>query len=644
MKTKNKWRQTIAVGKFLALAAVLVFTTGGSTVAAQSASNNRAQRFAAAAKEFGVPEEILLSVSYNQSRWISHGTEASVDGGFGLMNLRSKAAVKAQDGRGDASRTQNNQADNAQYTLDEAASLLNASTESLKSDESQNIRGAAAILADYARKQNNGSLPGSIDGWYGAVAQYSGSTYVESAQSFADDTFANIEQGIAETTEDGQKIDLKSRGNLKPNHKDLDKLNLPSSPALAQVQSSDVECPAGLNCRFVPAAYTSNGGNPYDFGNYDTANRPQDMKIKYIIIHDTEGSYQSAIDWFQNPASYVSCNYVIRSSDGEVTQMVHNNDVQWCAGDWYVNTHSINIEHEGYASQGGTWYTEAMYRSSAKLVRYLAKKYNIPVDRQHILGHDNLPTVSPSRMASQHTDPGPYWDWNHYMKLIKGGNASGPRVTQHTKTLTISPKFATNQPAIQDCSSGTCIDLPAQGSNLVYLHTEPNSSSPLLSDPYVHTDGSAGTNEISDWSAIAANGSEYAVAGKQGDWTGIWYGGQIGWFYNPNGSGRTAFASRSKLVTPKAGNASVPVYGVAYPEASAYPATIPVQTPAPLYEIPAGQFYATSGKVITDYYYSMTVDDSIPDDHTVVSGDEVYYQITFNHKQVYVKAADVDIR
>ena len=32
------------------------------------------------------------------------------------------------------------------------------------------------------------------------------------------------------------------------------------------------------------------------------------MKINYIIIHDTEGSYDNTISTFQNPASYVSAN------------------------------------------------------------------------------------------------------------------------------------------------------------------------------------------------------------------------------------------------------------------------------------------------------------------------------------------------
>ena len=42
--------------------------------------------------------------------------------------------------------------------------------------------------------------------------------------------------------------------------------------------------------------------------------------IRYIVIHDTEGSYQGAISWFQNPNSGVSAHYVLRSRDGELAR------------------------------------------------------------------------------------------------------------------------------------------------------------------------------------------------------------------------------------------------------------------------------------------------------------------------------------
>ena len=170
------------------------------------------------------------------------------------------------------------------------------------------------------------------------------------------------------------------------------------------------------------------------------------------------------------------------------------------------------------------------------------------------------------------------------------------------------------------------------------------SGAPLLSDPLLQPDGSPGTLVDSDWSDKAPTGASYALAGRRGNWTGIWYGGQVGWFNNPPGPGRTARFSKGMVITPKPGRTSIPVYGSAFPETSAYPPAIPVPAIAPLsYTIPAGQRYVTSGRVPDDYYYAATIDSSLPDDHTVIPGQTVYYQISYNHREFYVNADDVQV-
>ncbi len=640
-------RQIFAAAALLFAAVIAAPAFGGGFAFAQTTSDGRQAAFAVAAQEFNVPLSVLLAVSYNQSRWTPHGTSPSVDGGFGLMNLTTKH-VPTVDGRGDPKRptAQTTTTNHTHYTLDEAAAVLGISVDSLKTSELQNIRGAAAVLATYAKKNNNGKLPANVNDWYSAVAEYSGSISNDNAQSFADDVYQTIREGVALNTSDGQSLRLLATQNIQPNRNAIEQLQLKASP-LSEQQARNVDCPRELDCRFVPAGYAANSADPADYGNYDPANRPKDMKINSIVIHDTEGSYQSAINHFINTTSYVSAHYVIRSNDGAITEMVRPSDVAWTAGDWYVNMHSINIEHEGIATDGATWYTEAMYKSSASLVRYLANKYRIPLDREHILGHDNIPTLSPTRMAGQHWDPGPYWDWDHYMELLNGQSTvtSPSTFTKNSKVITISPTFATNQPPVTDCSTGTCVTLPAQGTNFVYLRKEPNESAPFLSDQYLHPDSAPGTTEASDWSNKAVTGQQFAVAGQQGDWTGIYYGGQIGWFYNPKGTPQqTAHATHSKIVTPKAGASSVPVYGGAYPESSAYPATVPDQTLNPLYTMSAGQKYATSGTVPTDYFYDATINFSLPDDHIIVRGQDVYYRITFNHREAYVKATDVTVK
>jgi len=99
------------------------------------------------------------------------------------------------------------------------------------------------------------------------------------------------------------------------------------------------------------------------------------------------------------------------------------------------------------------------------------------------------------------------------------------------------------------------------------------------------------------------------------------------------------------VITPKSGLTSIPVYGAAYPEKSAYPSAVPVTTVVKLsYTIPAGQEYPTIGAVPTDYYYAATINSSLPDDHTIIIGKTAYYQISFNHRKFFVKAKDVTVK
>ncbi len=149
---------------------------------------------------------------------------------------------------------------------------------------------------------------------------------------------------------------------------------------------------------------------PASPNNYTRAYRPYSHRINKIIIHVAQGSWSSAINWFQNPRSRVSAHYVVRSWDGFIGKTVLRKNIAWHAGNWSYNQTSIGIEHEGYVNNPG-WFTEAMYDSSARLSAYICKRYGIPVDRAHILGHNEVP-------GATHTDPGYYWNWYKYIDYV----------------------------------------------------------------------------------------------------------------------------------------------------------------------------------------------------------------------------------
>ncbi|MDP9424909.1 MAG: N-acetylmuramoyl-L-alanine amidase, partial [Actinomycetota bacterium] len=142
--------------------------------------------------------------------------------------------------------------------------------------------------------------------------------------------------------------------------------------------------------------------------NYTNASRPP--TINKIVIHVAQGSYWGTLNWFKDSRAQASAHYTVSSRYGSVGQSVSEADIAWHAGWWDYNKTSIGIEHEGYVSDP-KWFTDAMYRSSAKLSAYLCKKYNIPIDRSHIIGHNEVPNAT-------HTDPGGNWNWTTYMGYV----------------------------------------------------------------------------------------------------------------------------------------------------------------------------------------------------------------------------------
>lgn len=162
------------------------------------------------------------------------------------------------------------------------------------------------------------------------------------------------------------------------------------------------------------------GWYPANPKNYVAASRPKSHPISMIIVHVTQGSFASAVKWFQDPLAKVSAHYTVRSSDGFIAQSVREKDIARHAGNWSYNQTSIGIEHEGYMDDP-EYFTEAMYRSSAKLAAYLVHKYSIPADRQHVTGHDEVPNPNDPRRyggVNGRQDPGPCFDWDKYMSYI----------------------------------------------------------------------------------------------------------------------------------------------------------------------------------------------------------------------------------
>ncbi|MGW0911563.1 N-acetylmuramoyl-L-alanine amidase [Streptomyces sp. NPDC002784] len=626
----------------VACAALVLPLLGAAPAPAPSPALLLQSAFTSAAAEYGVPRSVLLGVSYLQSRWDTHAGAPSVTGGYGPMHLTDARTALAgaahhsegaEDARGDEARAplvpeeripEEGEIPARLRTLPKAAELTGLSPNRLRTDPAANVAGGAALLAAAQRSLGEPASADPAD-WYGAVALFSGADDRATAAAYANDVYDVIRTGGARRTDAGQQVALAARPDLAPDTAPLEDAGL-RAPA-----AGDTECPASVSCEWIPAPYEEFGDG--DYGNHDLGNRPESQSIEYIVVHDTEGAWEGVLRLVQDP-TYVSWNYSLRSTDGHIAQHLKAKDVGWHAGNWYVNAKSIGLEHEGFLANPDAWYTEAMYRSSARLVKYLAKKYDIPLDRQHILGHDTVPGPTAATIRTMHTDPGPYWDWQHYFELL--GRPFAPTAGKKGGMVTIRPDYAEHRPAYTGCTAAGQPCAP-HGSSAVRLYSGPGTSYPLIKDIGLGRTPSTGVNDLS---SRVSTGQQYAVAGRDGDWTAIWYLGQKAWFHNP-AEQPTAVHATGLVVTPKDGLEEVPVYGRAYPEASAYPEGVPAQPVSPLpYRLPKGQKYVVGDKVPGQYYYAVTFDETA---HRVVTGKELYYEIQFGHRVAFVRAADVEV-
>ncbi|MEU1589553.1 N-acetylmuramoyl-L-alanine amidase [Micromonospora sp. NPDC005710] len=364
-------RRTCALLLTAALAGQVVTTP--AIAADRVASNPLAADFARAATEFDVPRDLLVAVGYGETRLDGHDGLPSQANGFGVMHLVSNPT---------------------QHSLERAASLTGEPVERLRSVTSANIRGGAAVLRELADAEGlTAQARGRLSAWYPVAARYSAAGTDATARLYADHVYDLLRTGISISTV-----------RVAPQ---------PLRPELGRYASV---APAGTGPyaaaavpEYGPARWISAYGGNYQAG--------RSSRITTVVVHVTQGSYAGTVSWFQNPSAGVSAHYVVKSSNGEITQMVREGDTAYHARS--ANPYAVGIEHEGFVDNPA-WFTDAMYRSSAALTRYLCEKYGLPKSRTAIKGHNELP-------GNDHTDPGPNWNWNYYISLVNAGGGTGGR-------------------------------------------------------------------------------------------------------------------------------------------------------------------------------------------------------------------------
>jgi N-acetylmuramoyl-L-alanine amidase len=143
----------------------------------------------------------------------------------------------------------------------------------------------------------------------------------------------------------------------------------------------------------------------YFKGRFDIYQTP--VKPDVIVIHVAVATLQGTFNTFNNSLEQVSSHYCI-GEVGEIWQFVEDTDTAWHVGfvkkptaklvkeriGKYPNPNSYTLgienagEYPGDTTPGD--FTEAQYNANGSLVAQLATKWSIPLDRDHIIGHNEI--------------------------------------------------------------------------------------------------------------------------------------------------------------------------------------------------------------------------------------------------------------
>jgi hypothetical protein len=262
--------------------------------------------------------------------------------------------------------------------------------------------------------------------------------------------------------------------------------------------------------------------------------------------------------------------------------MVRDEDIAYHAGNWSYNQTSIGIEHERYNTSN---WTEAQFTASAKLVNWLATKYDIPTTRisgigpasatsgSGILGHAQVPDPNNPSLGggvSHKTDPA-NWNWTHYMDVVEGGGlpptafskqspSNGTGVTSRNVTLTW----------------GASTD-PGGGSITYDVTLNTNNGVPVNS--WLGVTGTSVSHTIPDtwgkdyyWQVFAKNSSGLVKEADSGNWDHFWANLAPDPTRIISLSGSLAFGnvalgsfSEAPMTISNTGNSALTVSGITYP-------------------------------------------------------------------------------
>ena len=222
---------------------------------------------------------------------------------------------------------------------------------------------------------------------------------------------------------------------------DLPKRSVETEPPETEPTEAETESINAKEYAIYPGAIEDYLGKNGDYTTFSSKRRaqPEFVMIHFCsaIVNHREDPYNMEYVRQNFINSNVSVHYIL-DRDGTVYCYIPESRAAWHAGKgtWRddpkyennMNRYAIGIELVGIGSQADMsiylskaqydtiddslkGFTDAQYASLKDLVAYLCQKYDIPMSRDHIIGHEEY--------TDRKNDPGELFDWSRILPMEK---------------------------------------------------------------------------------------------------------------------------------------------------------------------------------------------------------------------------------
>lgn len=117
-------------------------------------------------------------------------------------------------------------------------------------------------------------------------------------------------------------------------------------------------------------------------------------KVDHIILHHfASKGFAGVLDMWARAKRAASCNYAV-SNEGELVSVVPEELRSWSVANaaWDSRSITFEIENERTGDASGWPVSAAAHEKVAMAVADIARRYGIPIDREHIIGHREVYT------------------------------------------------------------------------------------------------------------------------------------------------------------------------------------------------------------------------------------------------------------